>query len=360
LRLASILLALKRHANGFRGLKPPLLHCSILRATHGLRGHMIQPWHLRLSQLSIALALLSASYACDRAGDGWKSAASFDAGVGGVRQVAVSDSGSLIAVAGMDKRVALWDLATSTRRLELTVDAISLDLDSTGTTLAVGDDAGVISLYDMRGKETVAYLQGHDGRVHAVSFSMDDRFLASASHDGTARIWDLSTCGSTHVLSHEGVSVKAAVFSPDGAILATADDAGFIRLWDAQTGTCLTTLGRHRKWAGALAFSPDGQLLASGGFRDQIRVWDVGAGGLAVALGDPSAYVWSLAFAPNGRWLASAGDDKAVTLWNTEKWKRVETFPAQRALVTSVVFRKRAPQLISGCHDGWVRLWERE
>ena len=58
-------------------------------------------------------------------------------------------------------------------------------------------------------------------------------------------------------------SVNALVFSPDGKTLASASDDGTVKLWDAGSGAELQTLKGHSDSVRAVAFSPDGKTLAS-------------------------------------------------------------------------------------------------
>src|SRR5260370_41998666 len=56
--------------------------------------------------------------------------------------------------------------------------------------------------------------------------------------------------------------VFSVAFSPDSKILASASWDGSIRLWEVATGKELRQRAGHTGWIKALAFSPDGQLLA--------------------------------------------------------------------------------------------------
>ena len=84
-------------------------------------------------------------------------------------------------------------------------------------------------------------------------FSPDGTRIATASADGTAKIWDattgkelLSVQGSLMVQVQNGF-VWYATFSPDGKLLATAGGDGIARIWDATTGEELLTLSGHTR-----------------------------------------------------------------------------------------------------------------
>ena len=76
----------------------------------------------------------------------------------------------------------------------------------------------------------------HDGGVTAVAFSPACTHLATASADGTARVWDVASGAELARLVHNA-SVVALAFSPDGTRLATASDDGTVRVWDVASGT---------------------------------------------------------------------------------------------------------------------------
>jgi WD40 repeat protein len=109
--------------------------------------------------------------------------------------------------------------------------------------------------------------------VYAAVFSPDGKRIASASHDGTIRIWDAETNICLHTLTDHNGCVYAAMFSPDSKYIASASEDKTVRIWDAGAGVCLYTLQDHTHWVGSVSFSPDGKRIASASLDNTVRIW---------------------------------------------------------------------------------------
>jgi hypothetical protein len=153
-------------------------------------------------------------------------------------------------------------------------------------------------------------LAGHTSHVTAVAFSPDGVRLATASVDGTARIWDARTGVAMAVLEGHAMRVNALAFSPDGMRLATAGDDHTARLWDGRAGTLLATLRAHSGRVGSVTFSPDGRRLATTSEDGTARLWDGQTGASLTVLTGHTQPLRAAAFSPDGARLAT------TSLWN--------------------------------------------
>src|SRR5262249_17856589 len=111
-----------------------------------------------------------------------------------VHALAFSPDGKLLASAGKDGQVRVWDPAT--------------------------------------GKQLLA-LRGHLKTISGLAFSPDGRRLASASLDGTVRLGDPNTGQVVMTLHGPREGFSGVVFSPDGSRLAASGLDKIVRLWSA-------------------------------------------------------------------------------------------------------------------------------
>ncbi|MEM9090256.1 MAG: hypothetical protein AAGC93_16095, partial [Cyanobacteria bacterium P01_F01_bin.53] len=102
--------------------------------------------------------------------------------------------------------------------------------------------------------------------------------------------------------------------SPDGSTIASASEDGTVKLWD-RSGRELQTLADHSDWVRSVSFSPDGSTVASASEDGTVKLWDRSGRELQTLEGHSSG-VRSVSFSPDGSTIASASADGTVILWN--------------------------------------------
>jgi WD40 repeat protein len=155
---------------------------------------------------------------------------------GAVLTVAFAPRPGLLLSAGDDHTIRTWDLATGKEvacHTALGYRVTVLAASRPGAAIAGGCADGTIRLVESGTPGTppdwtgAAVLSGHVHGITAMSFDRSGRFLATASRDGTARIWDLATRSATTVL----LPGAAAVVCADGTWRGLGETDGLI--WQA-------------------------------------------------------------------------------------------------------------------------------
>jgi WD40 repeat protein len=208
----------------------------------------------------------------------------------------------------------------------------------------------------------IALLHGHTNTVFSVAFSPDDAILASASADGSIRLWDVITRQPLGLpLAGHTDTVFSVAFSPDGTILASASKDQTIRLWDIKTRQPLgVPLAGHTDTVFSVAFSPDGTILVSASKDQMIRLWDVKTRQpLGPALIGHTSEVFSAVFSPEGATLASASRDRTIRLWNVKTHRPIGSpLSGHGDSVMWVTFSPDGTTLTSASGDNTIRLWD--
>jgi len=116
---------------------------------------------------------------------------------------------------------------------------------------------GEIEVRDvLKGTSTPRHL-AHTRTIHECEFTADGQRFATASTDGTARIWDAATCAPvTPPLMHDS-GIAPLEFSRDGKWLATGSTDHTARLWNALDGQALAPPLRHSSAVIDVRFSPN-------------------------------------------------------------------------------------------------------
>ncbi len=144
------------------------------------------------------------------------------------------------------------------------------------TTVTDAGDAILALTPFPRGDDRATFSEPNPIRV--IAFSPDGRLVVGATDaDKTVKVWDVVRRRKVRELFGHTGAVTGAAFSPDGSLLATASRDGTVRIWDPRDGTELRAI-REGAPVTAVAFSPNGRQVATGDGNGAVRVWDACTG----------------------------------------------------------------------------------
>jgi WD40 repeat protein len=195
-----------------------------------------------------------------------------------VTELVFSPDGGLLAVVAGDRRVRVWDLATTEpgpeRRLG---DAWISGVDPAGRYLAVqASGSSSAWLLDLELDRTLQ-AEGRDQATSHAALDAGGRFAALMVDLGSVEVRALPSAEVVVRLPHDALG---AAFSPDGANLATAGADGSLRVWALPDGAELARMD-HADKVFAPCFGEDGRLLATSCADGWVWVWAWRAGDLA-------------------------------------------------------------------------------
>jgi WD40 repeat protein len=168
-----------------------------------------------------------------------------------VYQLAWSPDGRMLASAGFDGKILLWDV----------------------------EGGKVLRTFDPPESSTRTVLGLH------VAFSPNGQLLAGSYSINHVRLWDVPISSPIRSLEGAAEPLFALTVSPDGNRLAAAGQDRTIRIWNIADGKVITTCAGHTATVTGLAFSGNGQLLASISEDQTLRVWNTADGKPLAVLG---------------------------------------------------------------------------
>ncbi|KIW51254.1 hypothetical protein PV05_09993 [Exophiala xenobiotica] len=324
------------------------------------------------------------------------------------------ETSSRMATGSGDNTARIWDCDTGTPMHTLkghTSWVLAVSWSPDGKILATGSMDNTARLWDPKTGEALGGpLKGHTKWITSLTWepyhnqAPGKPRLASASKDGTVRIWDVPLRRVEQTLSGHKGSVTCVRWGGFNRVFTSSQDKT-IKIWNSKTWNCLHTLSTHTHWVNHLALSTDfvlrtafhdhtgkvpdtveekikkakarfeeaarqeGQLvekLISASDDNTIFLWDPSA-----ISGDSNASVKPIArllghqkqvlhvsFSPDGLYIASASFDNSVKLWNARDGKFLATLRAHVGAVYMVAWSSDSRLLASASKDTTVKVWD--
>ncbi len=277
---------------------------------------------------------------------------------GAVTTVGFSPERTILATAGVDDRVRIWNLSgkkiAEWKALQQSVNMLSFSSD--GKILATAGKDGKVKLWNLSGKK-ISEFQAVSGSVTSISFSPDGNFLAAAGIESNAAIWNISQV--TKVISspvklpgHNGL-VRSVNFSPIGHFIITLDGKSTVRIWNS-SGKLAKKIPVQ---AIGISFSlnQQQQRFATVTLNGKVGLWNLSKQELVSEFETLHLDAKSISFSPDGERLATVGIDKTVRLWNLAG-RQVAQFEFEENVV-SISWSRDGKQIAVAGSNGtvWLR-----
>ncbi|KAF8550554.1 WD40 repeat-like protein [Imleria badia] len=189
----------------------------------------------------------------------------------------------------------------------------------------VHGDGNVVVVRSATTLQQVLRVREHTGRVDGVDVSPDSTRFASASADGTLRVFSITTGERLLGPIQNGAWLTAVKFSPSGEYIATASSSSPVRVWDANTGSRLTEVARPsmNNWSHApLAWSSDSKQLFFVTPDGKVTCHDISTSNVIrewlLLINDPGY----CSLASNGTFIACS-TPISLSFWDTSSYTRI-------------------------------------
>ena len=189
-----------------------------------------------------------------------------------------------------------------------------------GSMLATAGDDGFLKVWDPEAGELISEVEGGPGGVAGLSFDADGALVtASWPDEGTVLVVEAATGDVVQELTGLDWFVLTTGLSPDGTrVVVGGQFEDVARVFDVETGNFLFELPRHTFSVDAVAWSPDGRWIATGAGDSSVRVWDANTGELEERLTGHTGVVTSVDWSPDSQRIVSGGSDGTARVWELE------------------------------------------
>lgn len=262
---------------------------------------------------------------------------------GSVNEIALSSDAQVVAIAGWFEPLRFYDMADGSLEREMPAQKAdcgrSVSFSPDDRLVATVSKEGAVMVWDVQTKGLI-HAWSANAETLGLKFSPDGKYLAVSVRHSGLQFWRTTDWTLHRVIP---VTVYSFSFSADGQWLAADTDKDRIGIWDMTNGTVFRTIDAHTYQA---TLSPDGRQLATTTYDDQINIWDVSTGRVLRTIGTHAR--GELLYSNDGQYLLASESYAPVmsyvhqiSVWRTADGQQVAAFPANN-LVDCVAFASKS------------------
>ncbi|MDM8564385.1 hypothetical protein QUF74_01885 [Candidatus Halobeggiatoa sp. HSG11] len=261
--------------------------------------------------------------------------------------------------ASLDNTVRSWDAKLPNQQIVDNLPDVptSVSIAPRGGLLAVGFKTGLLQLYST---EKLTLLQeiedAHTDWVVRLSFNSNGSELISGSFDGRAKLWQVKD---NKLLKSQVFEVDAAVysvtFSPDDKLIATSDDKGRVGIFNIGTDQ-KNFLDAHNGIAYSVSFNHDGSKLLTSGSDNYLKLWQFNQQKPIWSI-DKRYEILSATFSADDKQISHVGLDNLVHIYEVDKAKEQYAI-GHTEMLTRAIFSLDNKQVITASTDSTIRVWD--
>ena len=282
----------------------------------------------------------------------------------------VSPNGAYVLECGEDNRTAhLFDISTSQRlgtpmkhEGEITGAAFSND----GSRLAtVGEDGAANIWNPFTGEKLWAFShprsktdqkQENVVQLLAVNFhpTTDELLVTAGWEDREAILWNTRTREIVREFAEHSERINRVVFDTSGNLLATASDDGTAKVWNVETGECIATI-KHSSPVRSVGFMAEDRSLVTASDDKTVRVSRIDSEKTEKTL-RLDAPVWALSIDHNRGRILTGSTDGLVQVWDSETLTQIGPSLRHPAGLVAAEFDRSGTRIVTADHET-LRAW---
>ncbi len=280
-----------------------------------------------------------------------------------VLALAVSPDESIVASAGMDGQIILWDPDTGTIRRAISTSgtdfnhARCLSFHPGGRKIACGMREGSVYEFDITTGECTFKARGAERLVHAVAYSPDGKFLAASGHE-VFHVWDTATQQLAKTIGkHEKADINSLAWSAGGDLIATGGTDNLVKVWSWKKAGCVGLYRGHTMPVICVAFDHKSEHIVSGDSNGIAYVWDVKSGQKAATLEGHKISVRSADFSKDDSQIVTTSLDSTMRVWNARDGRQVREQVGHGGFIYSIEFTPDGSEIAAAGVEYSVKFW---